>query len=113
MIFSSSSPALLKYCRHEFSFSLYFSKFLCSTVLFQHSLILTNDFSKYTTDEYIIKHTDFSPEAMAEFREEMFREFYKSKEYEKRKQEKLKKYFYLKQSYDEFYEFLHEKDVCT
>ena len=79
----------------------------------KEGLILTNDFSKYTTDEYIIKHTDFSPEAMAEFREEMFREFYKSKEYEKRKQEKLKKYPYLKQSYDEFYEFLHEKDVCT
>ncbi len=79
----------------------------------KEGLILTNDFSKYTTDEYIIKHTDFSPEAMAEFRKEMFREFYKSKEYEKRKQEKLKKYPYLKQSYDEFYEFLHEKDVCT
>lgn len=77
----------------------------------KEGLILTDDFSKYTTDEYILKNPDFNPEAMAEFREEMFREFYQSKEYEKRKREKLKKYPHLKQSYNEFSEFLHEKGV--
>jgi len=74
-------------------------------------LILTDDFSKYTTEEYIIKNPNFSPEAIAEFREKVFREFYQSKEYEKRKNEKIKKYPYLKQSYDEFFEFLNEKGI--
>lgn len=74
-------------------------------------LILTDDLSKYTTDEYIIKNPDFTPEAMAEFRENIFREFYQSKEYEKRMKEKLKKHPHLKQSYDEFFEFLNEKGV--
>lgn len=79
----------------------------------KEGLILTDDFSKYTTEEYIIKNPDFSPEAMAEFREKIFREFYRSKEYEKRKNEKIKKYPRLKQSYDEFFEFLHEKDILS
>lgn len=77
----------------------------------KQGLILTGDFSKYTTDEYIMKHPDFSPEEMTEFREKIFREFYQSKEYENRKKEKLKKHPYLKQSYDEFYEFLHAKRI--
>lgn len=77
----------------------------------KEGLILTDDFSKYTTEEYIIKNPDFTPEAMAEFREKLFREFYQSKEYEKRKREKLKKYPHLKQSYDEFFEFLNEKGI--
>lgn len=77
----------------------------------REGLILTDDLSRYTTDEYILKNPDFSPEEMAEFREKIFREFYQSKEYEKRKREKLKKYPHLKQSYDEFFEFLHEKGV--
>ena len=77
----------------------------------KQNLILTEDLSRYTTDEYIIKHPDFSPETMAEFREKIFREFYQSKEYENRKKDKLKKHPYLKQSYDEFYKFLTEKGV--
>ncbi|MEO0127658.1 MAG: radical SAM protein [candidate division WOR-3 bacterium] len=77
----------------------------------KEGLILTDDFSKYTTEEYIIKNPDFTPEAMAEFREKLFREFYQSKECEKRKREKLKKYPHLKQSYDEFFEFLNEKGI--
>jgi anaerobic magnesium-protoporphyrin IX monomethyl ester cyclase len=77
----------------------------------KQNLILTDDFSKYTTEEYIIKNPDFSPEAMTEFREKIFREFYQSKEYEKRKNEKIKKFPYLKQSYDEFFEFLNEKGI--
>jgi radical SAM superfamily enzyme YgiQ (UPF0313 family) len=77
----------------------------------KQNLILTDDSSRYTTDEYIIKHPNFSPKAMAEFREKIFREFYQSKEYKKRKNEKLKKFPYLRQSYDEFYEFLNNKGI--
>lgn len=77
----------------------------------KEGLILTDDFSKYTTEEYVIKNPDFTPEAMAEFREKLFREFYQSKEYDKRKNEKIKKFHYLKQSYDEFFEFLNEKGI--
>lgn len=77
----------------------------------KQNLILTEDLSRYTTDEYIIKHPDFSPEEMTEFREKIFREFYQNKEYENRKKDKLKKHPYLKQSYDEFYKFLTERGV--
>lgn len=77
----------------------------------KQNLILTEDLSRYTTDEYIIKHPDFSPEEMTEFREKIFKEFYQSKEYENRKKDKLKKHPYLQQSYDEFYKFLTEKGV--
>ncbi|MGB3478664.1 MAG: radical SAM protein [bacterium] len=77
----------------------------------KQDLILTDDLSKYTTDEYIIKHPEINPEEMVKIRDRIFREFYQSKEYEKRKQEKLKTFPHLKQSYDEFYGFLKEKCI--
>jgi radical SAM superfamily enzyme YgiQ (UPF0313 family) len=77
----------------------------------KQNLILTEDLFRYTTDEYIIKHPEFTPEEMSESRDRIFREFYQSKEYEKRRKEKIGRFSHLKQSYDEFYEFLHEKGV--
>ncbi|MGB3479831.1 MAG: radical SAM protein [bacterium] len=77
----------------------------------KQNLILTDDLSKYTTDEYIIKHPEISALEMIEIRDRIFKEFYQSKEYEQRKQEKLKTFPHLKQSYDEFYEFLKEKGI--
>ena len=74
-------------------------------------IILTDDFSKYTTEEYIIKHHELSPAEMVSYRDKMFREFYQSKEYRRRTQSKLKKFPHLKSSYDEFFDFLQERKV--
>jgi len=74
-------------------------------------IILTDDFSKYTTDEYIIKHPELSPADMAVYRDEIFHEFYQSKEYKKRMHAKLRKFPHLQQSYDEFFGFLQERKV--
>lgn len=74
-------------------------------------LILTDDLSRYTTEEYIIKHPELSPADMAAFRDRIFKEFYQSKEYKKRTQAKLRKFPHLQQSYDEFFDFLQERKV--
>jgi radical SAM superfamily enzyme YgiQ (UPF0313 family) len=74
-------------------------------------ILLHEDFSKYTTEECVIKLKDMEREELDETREQIFKEFYQSKEYEQRMKEKIKKYPYLKQSYDEFFESLYSKDI--
>lgn len=74
-------------------------------------LLATEDFSKYTTDEPVVKVKGFTREELIEMREQIFKEFYKSKEYEQRMKEKIRNYPHLKQSYDEFFEFLDRKGV--
>jgi len=73
--------------------------------------LLHEDFSKYTTEECVIKLKDMTPMELYEIREQMFKEFYQSKEYEKRMKEKIRKYPHLKQSYDEFFELLERKGI--
>jgi radical SAM superfamily enzyme YgiQ (UPF0313 family) len=77
----------------------------------EQDLILTDDLFRYTTDEYIIKHPEISSQEMTEIRDRIFHEFYQCEEYEKRKNDKLQKFPHLKQSYDEFYEFLNNKGI--
>ncbi len=77
----------------------------------KQDLILTDDISKYTTEEYVLKHPELSPAEMVSYRDKMFREFYQSKEYRRRTQSKLKKFPHLQRSYDEFFDFLQERKV--
>lgn len=77
----------------------------------KEDLLLTEDFSRYTSDEPIIKTKDLSRQELLEFRKSIFKDFYSSEEYEMRKKNKLKKFPYLKQSYYEFFELLHEKEL--
>lgn len=77
----------------------------------REGLLLHEDFSKYTTEECVIKMKDMTPEELCKIREQYFREFYQSKEYERRVKEKIRKYPYLKESYNEFFEYLDRKGV--
>lgn len=76
-------------------------------------LLLTNDTSCFTTDEPVIrvKHIEF--QQMISLRRIMVERFYKSKEYEKRVKEKVKKYPNLKQSFDEFFSFLRTRTIIS
>lgn len=72
---------------------------------------LTDDFSRFTSEEPILKIPDLPPEVLIAERDRIFSEFYNSTEYEDRKREKLRKFPHLKQSYEEFHEFLSERGV--
>lgn len=77
----------------------------------KEGLLITEDFSRYTSDEPIVKGKGLSQEELIEIRERIFEKFYNSKEYEMRKKDKLKKFPHLMKSYEEFFEFLHSKKV--
>lgn len=79
----------------------------------REGLLLHEDFSKYTTEECVVKLNNIAPEEIYEIREQIFREFYQSKEYEQRMKEKTRKYPHLMQSYDEFFKFLDRKGVFS
>ena len=75
------------------------------------SLLLTYDFSKYTTDEPILKIESLSPIELIELRKAMVRDFYLSTQYEERRKKKSKEHPYLKKSYDELSGFLFQKGI--
>lgn len=77
----------------------------------KEGLILTEDLNKYTSDDPTIKVKGLTSQELINFREEIFKEFYQSKEYEMRMNNKIKKYPHLKQSYEEFFEFLQSRGV--
>lgn len=77
----------------------------------KEGLLMTEDFSRYTSDEPIVKVRSLSQQELVETRKIIFKEFYYSKEYEMRKRDKLKIFPHLKQSYNEFFEFLHRKEL--
>lgn len=77
----------------------------------REDLLLTEDLSKYSSDEPIVKVKGLPPKELIEERKRIFKEFYNSKEYEMRKKDKLRRFPHLKQSYEEFSEFLYSKKV--
>jgi anaerobic magnesium-protoporphyrin IX monomethyl ester cyclase len=72
---------------------------------------ITNDYSRYTTDEPVVANENFTTQSLIEARERIVKEFYNSKEYEQRMQSKIKRFPYLKKSYDEFLQFLAVKKI--
>lgn len=77
----------------------------------REGLLLTEDFSRYTSEEPIIKVKNLAPQELIDAREKIFKEFYQSKEYEMRKRNKINKFPHLKHSYDEFFDFLHHHSI--
>jgi radical SAM superfamily enzyme YgiQ (UPF0313 family) len=74
-------------------------------------LILTDDFSKFTSEEPILKIPGLPPAALRDARMRICRNFYRSDQYQRRIEEKLRQFPYLKQSYDEFVVFLVEREI--
>jgi len=74
-------------------------------------LIITNDLFRYTTDEYIIKNTYLSSKEILEIRQNIFRRFYSSENYHRRIAQKIKKFSYFIDSYQEFFDFLSSQDI--
>jgi len=73
-------------------------------------LLLTEDFSKYTTEEPVVK-TPIPVEKLRRYPKIIAREFYLSREYELRMKKRIKRFPFLKQSYDEFFKFLYEQGI--
>ena len=76
-------------------------------------LLLTEDFSQYTTDEPVVRMAHVLPEELTELRAWLFRSYYGSREYSDRTRQKLTAFPHLRQSFKEFFEFLHSSGVPT
>jgi hypothetical protein len=50
-------------------------------------------------------------ERLKEYPKIIAKEFYLSREYEQRMKERIERFPYLKQSYDEFFEFLYKQGI--
>jgi len=75
----------------------------------REGLLLHEHLARYTSEECVTELGDISPEELCQIREEMFREFYESREYMQRMTEKVRRYPFLKQSYEEFFHLLYRK----
>jgi len=73
--------------------------------------LITDDMNRYTTDEPIIRATNIHSQKLIKIRKEVVKEFYRSKEYQKRLKEKIKKYRYLEQPYKDFIGFLKTRAI--
>ncbi len=77
----------------------------------EKGLLMTEDYTRYTTTNPIVEVDNFSKEGLVAIQERVAREFYLSRKYETRKKEKIKRFPFLKNSYEEFFEFLYSKSV--
>ena len=74
-------------------------------------MLYNKNIDNFTTDEPIIKNPCFTTENLFKIREEIAKSFYNSKNYEARMNNKIKKFPFLRHSYDEFFEFLTKKRI--
>lgn len=77
----------------------------------KRKLLLTEDWSRYTTEENVIKRNGMLHHTLEELRDEILKDFYESDSYKKHVEEKTNKYPYLKQSYEWFFSFLLDKGI--
>lgn len=73
--------------------------------------LITNDFSRFTTDEPVVRVEKMSYADLINARKRLFMEFYGSEEYASRAKEKVRKFPHLSQSYEEFFGFLKERTI--
>lgn len=76
----------------------------------KEGLLLTDDLSSYTTDEPVIRCTNFSPDQLVEARRYITSAYYQSQEYQKLVSEKITKFPELKKPYEEHHSFLRENN---
>lgn len=74
-------------------------------------LIITRDYDKYTSEVPIIKCQALSPSELLTLRERLLREFYSSKEYAQRAQDKIRRFPHLKESYEYFQTLLINQEI--
>lgn len=77
----------------------------------EKKLITTQDFSKFTTEECVIKLESMTRDELMEIKERMFREFYESEEFTTRLAKKIKRFPVLTEPYKEHEEFLSARNV--
>ncbi|MEM4219162.1 MAG: hypothetical protein QXO35_03955, partial [Candidatus Micrarchaeia archaeon] len=68
--------------------------------------IVTKDWTRYTSDEPIIQLDHLNREEIIEKRKDIVKSFYESPQYAKMVSSKIRLYPHLKDSYDEFFDFL-------
>lgn len=71
----------------------------------------TDDFDMFSTNEPIIKHDLISKERYIDLRNYIYKIFYKNKVYHRRIEEKMKRYPYLKESYNNFFDELFNEGI--
>lgn len=74
-------------------------------------LIATEDLTRYTTDEPVLRSNGLSREQLLDARRQIFRSFYESREYAERIQQMIGLYPHLRQSFAEFQELLCSRGV--
>lgn len=75
------------------------------------SELITTDFSRFTTDEPILKIKNLTTEQLLEERSKILKDFYESDEYRKRVYEKIKKFGHLEDSYEYFFKLLRKNGI--
>lgn len=73
--------------------------------------LLTNDFSRYTTDEPVLKCEKLTPEELVEARKQITRGYYTSKEYQDLVEDKVTRFPNLKKSYVEHHQLLRKNKI--
>lgn len=78
-----------------------------------NNLILTRDFSKFTTELPLLKNAEMNVDEMVFLRNEIVANFYCSKRYQQNKLTKINKFPFLAASWIEYLEFLRSKNIFT
>ena len=74
-------------------------------------LLLTDDLGKYTTNKPVLKINDLSSTELIDLRKNIVRNFYLSNQYKVRMYNKIEKFPYLRDSYEELFDFLRRRNV--
>lgn len=77
----------------------------------EEGILLTDDLSRFTTDEPNLKCRNLTPEELVASREKLYRDYYGSEEYEELVENQTRRFPELEKSYSEYMEFLKNKGV--
>jgi len=77
----------------------------------QNEGLLTEDFSRYTTDEPMLKCQNLSTQELLEARKQLTEGYYRSKEYQDLVKQKTSRFPQLTKPYEEHHQFLRDKKI--
>ena len=74
--------------------------------------LLTDDFSRFTTEEPIIISEHFSPEKYCEIRKRLLRDLVRSREYQTHRKNKVQRFPYLREPYERLMAFFEREGIA-
>ena len=79
----------------------------------QKDIILSDDFSRYSSDELILRPTNFTISELYKLRFSIFKEFINSSEYQARVKDKIKRNPNFEQGFKEYFSLLESQEVMN